>query len=206
MENSAEQWKIANIHSKRQLDRVTVAYVLIRYGFSPSIIRCTTQLHQKTVSRIKEHFVSCGGSDSFQKSGHKIAPNVILRDPKTYYAYNELMVLYAHFHSGDPSAFLDTEALLKAWNFYAAHVNGEPDKTGELDINAMWYLCLYLNVLGVLCEEEDGGRILFSHSSHAYYYHSNHSALPVENSGYIQMRSLKEILKNSKNRELQKAS
>lgn len=199
MENSAEQWKIANIHSKRQLDRVTVAFVLVRYGF------CTTQLHQKTVSRIKEHFVSCGGSDSFQKSGHKIAPNVILKDPRTYYAYNELMVLYANFHSGDPSAFLDMEALLKAWNFYVAHVNGETDKTGEIDINAVWYLCLYLNVLGVLCEE-DGGRILYSHSEHAYYYHSNHSALPVENSGYIQMRLLKEILEQSKNRALEEAS
>lgn len=202
--NDESQWKIANIHSKHQLDRVRAAFVLVRYGFSPSIIRCTTQLHQKTVARIKEHYLSQGHPDKFGKSGHKSTPNVILSDPKTYYAYNELMVLYSRFHRADPSMQVDMEALLKAWTVYQVHLADMQEQGDLLDINSFWYLCLYLNALTASCDEEDGGRLLFSKKDHAFYYHSNRSGMAVDNSGYIELRSLKEI--NDKARGLKQCT
>ncbi|MBU3826949.1 MAG: hypothetical protein IAA31_05615 [Candidatus Anaerobiospirillum merdipullorum] len=202
MNNVVSTRKTSNIHAKFQPDRVSATLVLLRYGFSPSIIRCTTQLHQKTVARIKEEFLSLGYTDRYSKGGHKTAPNVILSDPKTYYAYNQLMILYSRFHCKDPSVVVDMEAILKAWTVYRTHAETE-DNNIELDINSFWYLCLYLNALTVNFDEEDGGMMLFSKKDQAYYYHSNRSDAAVNKSGYIKSRSLKEIMESLQKKKQQ---
>lgn len=87
-----------------------------------------------------------------------------------------------------------------------SHASENEEILRSMDINAMWYLCLYMNALGVSCEEEDGGRVLFSKNEKAYYYHSNHSPLALDNSGYIKMRTLKELLEQGRKENLKQAS
>ena len=193
---NVEQWNISNIHSKRICDSAAAAYVMTRYGFSTCIIRCTTLLHTKSIAKIRQHHVALGGKDTYKKYGRKITPHSILKDPETFYSYNELMILYLRFHRSDPSIFLDVEAILRAWTLYSQHIENKEQILEKIDINSLWFLCRYLNALCVKCEDTDGGMIIYSDRDKAYYYHAHRSSHAVNYSGYINMRSLKDIEKS----------
>ena len=195
-----EDLRMSNLNSRQLCEGVSQAYVMVRYGFSPCIIRCTTLLHPKQVTKVKDHYVLHGGTYEYRKTGKKSTPNSILKDPETYYAYNQLMTLYIRFHSSDPSDTMDLEALLQAWCVYLSHLTRENEEPEDLDINSFWQLCHYLSALCVRSDDVDSGIVLFSRDDSAFYYHSTRSSKPVGESGYESLKSLPEVIRELKKR------
>lgn len=184
---------IANIQSQRICDHVVAAYVMVRYGFSPCIISGSTSLHPKSISKIKQNYLSEGNEDTFKKKSRKQLPKYILKNTETFYDYNELLILYVRFHCSDPSRFLDLSALLKAWVVFTNRKHRLGLEVKHLDVNATWFLSYYLITSCIDDDDLDSGRLMFSPSDNAFYYSSMKTNKALNNTGYVKIQSLKEI-------------
>lgn len=176
--------------------------VLLRYGLTPTLISCITNFHRNLVQEI---YNSRENTNIKKDAGHFYTASRILRRSQkehTYYTYNQLLIAYCFFHRDDPSHSIDCEALLEAWNFVISSLSEEEKK--DLNINALWYLIRNLLASLIEYDEADCCQLLYSNEHESFYCFAFQSIYNEKDSGYVELKSLKEVRKTLEKTQKQK--
>ncbi|MEE0892233.1 MAG: hypothetical protein U0M61_10360 [Succinivibrio sp.] len=176
------------LYRERKNDSFNIAYVLLRYNLSLVIIQIHTDISYKMLKQMYED-IHGNTKNRIKQSSRYRSPTFIISESKTTtYGYNELILLYCRYHSSDPNKLLDINALLMAWNIYNNH-----HRCHELSINDLWNICNFMKIEGVKDLDTDGVRLIYSKEYNTYYVHSNNSRYDENTTGFIKLKSLKDI-------------
>ena len=191
---------IANIHQTKVNAAVTKAQVLLQYDFSLSNITLLTSINDKKIKEIKNSMIANDclyEVDSGDKKNDIFKErNLTTRRGLNHYYINELLIHYAHFHSGDPNELFDIEALLIAWNLMLIH----NEKIRRSDINEAMKLCRLMNTEFLLADPDDedletaGIWLTLCRDSESFYSYSNCSNYDLSDSGYEALLPMNDVL------------
>ena len=186
--------KISNLWNYKNLSSWNKAVIMLKYGISDSIINCHTDLDRKKIGKIRKELERQGILENNKHKSYPLQRNDFLDcNKKEFYFLNEILILYMIFHSNDGRKFFDLEAFLKAWCMME---NDYPEITENVNINVVISLCFLIleKCVKMSYTEENISLVLnYSKEYKSFFFYNTESNKPLNDTGYIKLKPLKEI-------------